>query len=570
MKKVFKKIKDFFSLIFKKIKGFFAWIFHNDKKTKAVKTKKFKSYLLKEKDSNKYKKKQKSWSFKMTGLAIIAVLFAILSFGIIISLSKDSLFKKKMIGTEFLDFDGTKYIAIKNGYIKDVLTISTNSELPEIKDYFIDNYQLNNNATINYYEGQEEVKITDFTYEKNGVKYLKGIRTLDVIINNGSELTTKLAIVDAVPPVVEFQDSTIYASEEVNPESFIKSYSDNSQLESHYTEIIDSVDYSSPGEYTLTIEVRDLSGNTTVNSVKLTVLADANPSTDGSSGGSSSSKSSSGKSSSSSSKSSKSGKSGGSSSGGSSSGGSSSGGSSSEIANPTCHSGSVVKYKIVNNYEDYNTGTPDSSTPTKAWKRSILYTTETYYGVELKSYANFRLLTYSNGATRIESESESIVSYEVNSDYYKATSEDLLDDAVNELKKSSVKTNIQEVLNQSNSLRKANGVGNLKQDSTLNTVAMIRAMEMAYSGYYNHKRPDGSCLGGTKFTSVYKAIASNPKTSYSASENITEAYNANGAMGAWVGSSSHLSAIISSEYNSIGIGMYSFGGKMYWVQIFMS
>ena len=44
MKKVLKKTKDFFIKIFKKIKDFFSWIFHRDKKTKAVKTKKIKSY----------------------------------------------------------------------------------------------------------------------------------------------------------------------------------------------------------------------------------------------------------------------------------------------------------------------------------------------------------------------------------------------------------------------------------------------------------------------------------------------------------------------------------------------
>ena len=93
---------------------------------------------------------------------------------------------------------------------------------------------------------------------------------------------------------------------------------------------------------------------------------------------------------------------------------------------------------------------------------------------------------------------------------------------------------------------------------------------MAYSAFYEHQRPNGSCQGGTTFTSIYKAIAPKPKKSYSAAENITYGGSASTAMGSWINSSGHLSSIISSKYNNIGIGMYEFAGKKYWVQVFMS
>ena len=129
---------------------------------------------------------------------------------------------------------------------------------------------------------------------------------------------------------------------------------------------------------------------------------------------------------------------------------------------------------------------------------------------------------------------------------------------------------IKHILDRSNELRRARGLSNFVEDETLDRVAMIRAMEMAFSGVYSHKRPNGSCQGGTKFTTVYTAIATNPRTSYSAGENITYGSDWQVAMGSWENSSDHLHAIISSEYHYIGIGRFTFGGKTYWAQIFMS
>ena len=125
-------------------------------------------------------------------------------------------------------------------------------------------------------------------------------------------------------------------------------------------------------------------------------------------------------------------------------------------------------------------------------------------------------------------------------------------------------------MRESNNLRAARGVSKLTLDDTLNRVAMIRAMEMAYSDYYHHQRPNGSCQGGTIFTSIYKAIASHPKTSYTASENITYGNTWGAAMESWIGSPDHLGAIVSSDYKNIGIGYFSYANKTYWVQIFMS
>ena len=177
---------------------------------------------------------------------------------------------------------------------------------------------------------------------------------------------------------------------------------------------------------------------------------------------------------------------------------------------------------------------------------------------------------YTNGARQIDMGTVGNISYRLDASKYKATSEDLLSTAIAELNKSSTKADIKHILDRSNQLRENRNLPHYIEDDTLDRVAMIRSMEMAYSGYYSHKRPNGSCLGGTKFSTVYTAIATNPKTSYKAGENITYGSDWEVAIGAWENSSSHLSAILSSEYRYIGIGRYTFGGRTYWTQIFMS
>ena len=99
---------------------------------------------------------------------------------------------------------------------------------------------------------------------------------------------------------------------------------------------------------------------------------------------------------------------------------------------------------------------------------------------------------------------------------------------------------------------------------------MVRAIEMALSNKYAHERPDGSCFGGKYASTVYKVLASNPGGSYSIGENITYASSPSGAMSSWRNSPSHYKAMVNANYKSIGIGKFTYAGRTYWVQIFLT
>ena len=162
------------------------------------------------------------------------------------------------------------------------------------------------------------------------------------------------------------------------------------------------------------------------------------------------------------------------------------------------------------------------------------------------------------------------IQFNMDATKYKATTQTLMPYARTELAKSDTKNDIKTVLDISNEYRRAKGVAPLRNDSNLNIVAMVRAMEIAYSGKYSHYRPNGSCLGGQQASSVYKVVVTKPPKAYSIGENLTYGSTAKIAVEGWRSSPPHYNAIINSKYKSIGIGRYTFGERTYWVQIFLT
>ena len=108
-----------------------------------------------------------------------------------------------------------------------------------------------------------------------------------------------------------------------------------------------------------------------------------------------------------------------------------------------------------------------------------------------------------------------------------------------------------EILDLVNQERRAQGLNELVMDKELLEAAMLRAAEIAV--LFDHTRPDGSRC----FTVSDKCYG----------ENIAINYSAEAVMDSWMGSSGHKNNILGSS-KSIGIGCFTQGGHVYYVQCF--
>lgn len=109
-----------------------------------------------------------------------------------------------------------------------------------------------------------------------------------------------------------------------------------------------------------------------------------------------------------------------------------------------------------------------------------------------------------------------------------------------------------------NKERAEQGLSPLVMNQGLLDAAMQRAGEISI--YFDHTRPDGS--------SCFSIFPSN--TGYSHGENIAANFSSNpeGAMNQWMNSAGHKANILSSSYTTVGIGCFTQGGAVFWVQCF--
>ena len=119
----------------------------------------------------------------------------------------------------------------------------------------------------------------------------------------------------------------------------------------------------------------------------------------------------------------------------------------------------------------------------------------------------------------------------------------------------------QEMLVYVNQLRSSEGASPLSLDSSLNIAATIRAIEIAWSGKFDHTRPNG-----TKCFTVYDELGI---SSSAKGENIA-GYNTNVkyTFDQWNNSPGHHANMVSTDFTKIGVGKYTLNGKSYWVQLF--
>ena len=118
-----------------------------------------------------------------------------------------------------------------------------------------------------------------------------------------------------------------------------------------------------------------------------------------------------------------------------------------------------------------------------------------------------------------------------------------------------------EVFELVNQERAKAGLKALEMDTNLQKAADLRAQEI--SKKFSHTRPDGS-----SFSTVLGEFGIKYKKS---GENIAYGYNtAEKVMNAWMNSQGHRANILNSDFEKIGIGVYTdSNGTVYWQQTFI-
>lgn len=113
-----------------------------------------------------------------------------------------------------------------------------------------------------------------------------------------------------------------------------------------------------------------------------------------------------------------------------------------------------------------------------------------------------------------------------------------------------------------NKVRKENGIKlDLKLDNELTKAAIKRGEEL--TEFYSHIRPNGK--------DFFTVLNEFNIASYSiCGENIARGQrNGESVMEAWLNSTVHRANILNENFNYIGIGLFLYEGKSYWVQIFL-
>ena len=120
------------------------------------------------------------------------------------------------------------------------------------------------------------------------------------------------------------------------------------------------------------------------------------------------------------------------------------------------------------------------------------------------------------------------------------------------------------ILSLTNSYRTELNVSSLQVDKTLSIMATIRAMEIAYSGKFDHKRPDGR-----DWSTMWSDYLGKMPAGVIIGENLAYGYASDeDACDGWKNSPGHYANMTNPDFTHIGIGKFTYNGKTYWVQLF--
>lgn len=116
-----------------------------------------------------------------------------------------------------------------------------------------------------------------------------------------------------------------------------------------------------------------------------------------------------------------------------------------------------------------------------------------------------------------------------------------------------------EIVRLTNQERQNNGLSPLSENAALNTMAAARAQELIT--LFSHTRPNGGDLSSifSEYGVSWWAIGENIAMGYPSPQAVVSG---------WMTSDGHRKNILSSSYSSIGVGVYNYGGTLYYVQIF--
>lgn len=118
---------------------------------------------------------------------------------------------------------------------------------------------------------------------------------------------------------------------------------------------------------------------------------------------------------------------------------------------------------------------------------------------------------------------------------------------------------VNEVLKLVNKYRASNGLSPVSLDNAISSAADIRAKEIVRS--FSHTRPDGR--------SCFSVLSDNGISYNGAGENIAYGQDTpEEVMTAWMNSDGHRANILNGSFTKLGVGIYSSGGTIYWVQLF--
>lgn len=180
------------------------------------------------------------------------------------------------------------------------------------------------------------------------------------------------------------------------------------------------------------------------------------------------------------------------------------------------------------------------------------------YGVKKVWYVKVKYDVYNDGTKKEVSRGNKY--YKIDQSSFNGTTSSIRTEAAQV--RLNIATTRDTIIKKTNEYRKAAGVNELVEDKNLTVMANIRAIEIAYSGKFDHKRPNGS-----KFSTVWDEYEG--RNSNYVGENLAVDFKTDiGVCEGWKASRSHYDNMVHKRFTKIGVGKYSFNGRTYWVQLF--
>lgn len=111
------------------------------------------------------------------------------------------------------------------------------------------------------------------------------------------------------------------------------------------------------------------------------------------------------------------------------------------------------------------------------------------------------------------------------------------------------------------------GVPQLSYNNTMQKYARIKSKDMGDRGYFDHADPEGKMITEQMKKDGVRYNAWGENIAYIGG-NYDDSSLANQFMNTWMNSSGHRANILSTNFNSIGVGVYKIGNKVYATQEF--